>query len=109
MLEIGRLPTRPDPGPRAISSTSLITKKSVAIPQRPGLRLAAMIGNFPPRLCGIATFTRDMLDGLISASPATRWNVVALDEVMSLDVVYEPALVTGLASGLGRPSCRHGR
>jgi hypothetical protein len=50
-----------------------------------------------------------MLDGLISASPATRWNVVALDEVMSLDVVYEPALVTGLASGLGRPSCRHGR
>jgi glycosyltransferase involved in cell wall biosynthesis len=63
-----------------MSSTPVITKKSVAIPQRAALRHAAMIGNFPPRLCGIATFTRDMLDGLGSASPGTKWDVVALDD-----------------------------
>jgi glycosyltransferase involved in cell wall biosynthesis len=49
-------------------------------PQRAALRHAVMIGNFPPRLCGISTFTRDMLDGLVAASPSTRWELVALDD-----------------------------
>jgi glycosyltransferase involved in cell wall biosynthesis len=41
---------------------------------------AAMIGNFPPRVCGIATFTRDLLEGLTQASPETKWTVVAMSD-----------------------------
>lgn len=80
VLDIGRIQTRPDTPTRAIASAPVLTKKNVAIPQRSVLRRAAMIGNFPPRLCGIATFTRDMLDGLAAASPATQWDLVALDD-----------------------------
>jgi glycosyltransferase involved in cell wall biosynthesis len=43
-------------------------------------RKAAMIGNFPPRVCGIATFTRDLLAGLSQASPRTEWVVVAMND-----------------------------
>jgi glycosyltransferase involved in cell wall biosynthesis len=52
-------------------------------PDRPRKRQrlsGVMIGNFPPRVCGIATFTRDLLQGLASASPETRWKVVAMDD-----------------------------
>lgn len=41
---------------------------------------AALIGNFPPRVCGIATFTRDLLAGLSQASPNTQWMVVAMND-----------------------------
>ena len=41
---------------------------------------AAMIGNYPPRRCGIATFTRDFLSSLKGASPRTRWEVAAVTE-----------------------------
>lgn len=41
---------------------------------------AAVIGNFPPRQCGIATFTRDFLCSLKQASPHTRWEVAAVTE-----------------------------
>ncbi len=44
------------------------------------LRRAAMIGNFPPRQCGIATFTRDTLASLRSELPGTRWTVVAMED-----------------------------
>lgn len=44
------------------------------------LRRAAMIGNFPPRMCGIATFTRDLLEGLSGAAPELDWQVVALSD-----------------------------
>jgi glycosyltransferase involved in cell wall biosynthesis len=48
---------------------------SLAMPAR-----AALIGNFPPRVCGIATFTRDLLAGLSQASPGTDWVVVAMSD-----------------------------
>lgn len=44
------------------------------------IRHAAIIGNYPPRVCGIATFTRDILAGLKASSPATRWTVVAMND-----------------------------
>src|ERR1051325_6127715 len=44
------------------------------------IRSAAIIGNFPPRMCGIATFTKDLLAGLIAASPNTRWTTVAMSD-----------------------------
>jgi glycosyltransferase involved in cell wall biosynthesis len=51
----------------------------VEAPQ-PKLRRAAMIGNFPPRKCGIATFTRDTFESLRTALPRTEWSVVAMED-----------------------------
>ena len=41
---------------------------------------AVMIGNFTPRVCGIATFTRDLLGGLTAANDAIDWDVVAMND-----------------------------
>jgi glycosyltransferase involved in cell wall biosynthesis len=41
---------------------------------------AAMIGNFPPRVCGISTFTCDLLGGLSKASSGTRWTIAAMND-----------------------------
>lgn len=39
---------------------------------------AAMIGNYPPRMCGIATFTRDLQNGMAAASVRTNWLIAAI-------------------------------
>jgi glycosyltransferase involved in cell wall biosynthesis len=51
-----------------------------AEPLRAGLRRAAMIGNFPPRKCGIATFTRDVFQSLRAALPRAEWKLVAMND-----------------------------
>lgn len=38
----------------------------------------AVIGNFPPSRCGIASFTFDMVESLLALSPATQINVYPL-------------------------------
>jgi glycosyltransferase involved in cell wall biosynthesis len=58
------------------SSQSLMPFPSSA----PLIRHAAIIGNHPPRVCGIATFTRDLLAGLKAASSSVRWTVVAMND-----------------------------
>ena len=51
----------------------------------------ALIGNFPPRRCGIATFTQDVHDALVSADRAITCDVVAMSES---DATYDyPAAV----------------
>jgi len=40
----------------------------------------AIIGNFPPRQCGLATFTRDMYNCLKSALPGATWTVAAMND-----------------------------
>jgi glycosyltransferase involved in cell wall biosynthesis len=66
----------------------------VARPLAPaGLRHAAMIGNYPPRKCGIATFTRDAFASLRDASPLTEWTLIAMDDVRGAHA-YPPE-VTG--------------
>ncbi|OYW43747.1 MAG: hypothetical protein B7Z38_00295 [Rhodobacterales bacterium 12-64-8] len=57
---------------------SLKAERIEAAPTR--LRRAAMIGNFPPRKCGIATFTRDSFESLRLALPHTSWSVVAMED-----------------------------
>lgn len=52
----------------------------VADAPRTRLRRAAMIGNFPPRKCGIATFTRDTFESLRAVLPRTEWSVVAMED-----------------------------
>ncbi len=44
------------------------------------IRKAAMIGNFPPRKCGIATFTKDTLACLRERLPGASWTLVAMDD-----------------------------
>jgi glycosyltransferase involved in cell wall biosynthesis len=44
------------------------------------IRKAAMIGNFPPRKCGIATFTRDAFGSLKEQLPGADWTLVAMED-----------------------------
>lgn len=50
-----------------------------------------MIGNFPPRRCGIATFTRDIFESLRQAAPKAVWDVVAMDDGKS-QITYPPTV-----------------
>ncbi len=44
------------------------------------LHRVALIGNSPPRLCGIATFTQDVRKGLIAAFPQLAVDVYAMND-----------------------------
>lgn len=46
---------------------------------RPPLDRIAFVGNYTPRRCGLATFTRDIRSAVASALPATDCPVVAID------------------------------
>ena len=54
----------------------------IAAAQNIGISLnrTAIIGNFPPRQCGLATFTRDMYNCLHKALPGARWDVIAMND-----------------------------
>jgi glycosyltransferase involved in cell wall biosynthesis len=56
------------------------------------MRRVALIGNFPPRLCGIATFTRDVRNALNGAFPDMAIDVYAMDEP-AVGHVYPPEVV----------------
>jgi glycosyltransferase involved in cell wall biosynthesis len=56
------------------------------------VRRIAMIGNFPPRLCGIATFTRDVHDALTESFPNVAVDIYAMDEP-AVGHVYPPEVV----------------
>jgi glycosyltransferase involved in cell wall biosynthesis len=49
-------------------------------PTKPRLHRIALIGNSPPRLCGIATFTRDLRDGLLAAFPELAVDIYAMND-----------------------------
>jgi glycosyltransferase involved in cell wall biosynthesis len=46
----------------------------------PGLNRIALIGNSAPRLCGIATFTSDLRQGLVSAFPELAIDIYAMND-----------------------------
>ncbi|MDB5684467.1 MAG: group 1 glycosyl transferase [Sphingomonas bacterium] len=56
------------------------------------VRRVAMIGNFPPRLCGIATFTADVRAALLAGFPDMAVDVYAMDEP-AFGYVYPPDVV----------------
>ncbi len=65
---------------------------------------AAIIGNFPPRQCGLATFTRDMYNCLTKALPQADFSVVAMNEA---GATYDyPAEVTHELPQDERPAYR---
>lgn len=44
------------------------------------LREIAFLADYPPRQCGIATFTRDLRDAMVRQAPARRFPVVAVTD-----------------------------
>lgn len=44
------------------------------------IRRVLMIGNYPPRQCGIATFTADLCEALVQAAPEVECQVVAMND-----------------------------
>lgn len=50
----------------------------------------AVVGNFPPTKCGIATFTQDMVDSLAAVSPKTQLDIYAM---VSEDACACPSMV----------------
>jgi glycosyltransferase involved in cell wall biosynthesis len=79
---------------------------------RQDIRSAAMIGNFPPRRCGIATFTRDTYASLRNEIPRTRWRLAVMEDASDTheypeevtDVIRhdQPAAYDRLADELNR-------
>ncbi len=53
------------------------------------------VGSFTPRQCGIATFTRDLVDGY-DAYAGTRSDVVAIDDRLGFSYAYESRVVARL-------------
>lgn len=40
----------------------------------------AFLGDFPPRLCGIATFTKDLCEAVVAAAPDSQCFVAAVND-----------------------------
>lgn len=59
------------------------------------LRRIALIGNSPPRLCGIATFTRDLREGLGQAFPDLDIDIYAMND-RGADYDYPPEVVCSI-------------
>src|SRR5512147_1867545 len=58
-------------------------KNSLSHPEKsvePKLKCAALVGNFPPRRCGIAVFTSDLFEALKTARPALECVIVAMND-----------------------------
>lgn len=69
-------------------------QKNLVQPDKTDLRQIALVGNFPPRRCGIATFTADLFSALKSAKPSLACEVMAMNDgaanyAYGSDVVFE--------------------
>ena len=60
------------------------------------IKRIALIGNSPPRLCGISTFTRDVRGALLAADAALAVDLYAMDDPGS-DHAYGPEVVCTIA------------
>ncbi len=63
-----------------VADVSHIARRADGLTGEQGLTRTAIIGNFPPRRCGLATFTRDMYTCLHTALPKARWDVIAMND-----------------------------
>lgn len=48
--------------------------------RRRGIKSAILVGTYPPRECGIATFTRDLARGIRKADPEVNCFIIAVDD-----------------------------
>lgn len=58
-------------------------------------RRVALIGNFPPRRCGIATFSEDLRSALMQFGDVSRCDVYAMTEA-GVEYDYPPSVAMGL-------------
>ena len=63
---------------------------------RKAIGRAAIIGNFPPRQCGLATFTRDMYACLSKALPDAAWRVIAMNDAPDAGYAYPDAVTDAI-------------
>ncbi len=90
-LELFNVSPGPDRGAQ-------IAARPVFSPRRPAMAAArriALVGNFAPRKCGIATFTTDVFDKLAEYHPEIAVDVYALDDPR------EPISYEGVAGIIG--------
>jgi len=91
------------PQPEGSPMLDLANAKAAPARVAPPLRLAgpqvvpqaislAILGNFPPRRCGIATFTSDLYLALIMAEPRTKAAIYAMDDGRGHDFPPEVAM-----------------
>jgi len=66
--------------PQSVAATLNAGAPDSLAPAETVLSKAAIIGNFPPRRCGLATFTRDMYACLSRALPNADWAVIAMND-----------------------------
>jgi glycosyltransferase involved in cell wall biosynthesis len=81
------------PGREAAAVRSIFTLPTVRLP---AVRRVALIGNYTPRKCGIATFTADIFDKLGEFHPEIAVDVYALDDP------HEPMAYGGIAGTIVR-------
>ena len=62
------------------SSLKLVTDTGPSSEPRTKISRVVLIGNYPPRRCGIATFTADVREALVSAYPGMTCSVVAMTD-----------------------------
>ena len=67
-----------------------------ALPDAAQVRSVVLIGDYPPRRCGIATFTADVREALLSARPELDCRVAALDDPGG-DYAYPPEVAWRIA------------
>jgi glycosyltransferase involved in cell wall biosynthesis len=81
------------PGRDTAAVRSIFALPTVRIP---AVRRVALIGNYTPRKCGIATFTADIFDKLHEFHPEIAVDVYALDDP------YQPMAYGGIAGTIVR-------
>ena len=62
------------------------------------IKRVALIGNSPPRLCGIATFTADLRSALAAAFPGADFDIYAMDD-RPASYAYPPEVVCTIGQG----------
>ena len=60
---------------------TLVSDAHIAAGGSGDVRSVTMIGNYPPRRCGIATFTSDVRDALVEARPDMACDVIAMTDI----------------------------
>src|SRR5687767_10942010 len=73
------------------ASRSVLLRNSQVGTQQSGSRFA-VVGTYSPRICGIATFTQDLVRALRSASQPASLDVVALNSPEEM-LSYPPEVV----------------
>src|SRR5262245_58500149 len=57
------------------------------------LQGVALIGTYPPRQCGIGTFTQDLAEGLAASDRAPVVRVIAIDEPTAQERLYPEEVI----------------